>query len=536
MNKKDYEKIMDAFSPDAEMKERMKKKLEARVHGQSYGQHGFPKSGLPVRRALSAACLALLVSMCMITVAFAANPKLRTTFLAFFHIEETEQLPGTHESDDFSQNTSGNSHSTQNTPKNGNPAQKNSGLAPEADNSTQNTPENNNPAPDPQQPSISDASIGGRVKAQYIRLNGNYGMQCGLLTQVTWNEDKTAIRSARFWEQENGKLKEIDISLRTTAFETTWQGTVYSGKIYSFVHNGMLGFYTGETRAADGETETDWYVSEIPGQRDDVLLHLSRGRQSDYREYVLLCHLKTGETEDFLAGTGAEHLDFAYDYQWSQNLTYALITCKGENGSPRTLLCDTEKKTLYELHGLTGINAEGAAFAGENTLLLFSYEQDDAGIYERVSCHTYDLITGQTRLTLGNAAYYHWWDEASTGVISFSGRCCVRIEQDRSVSVLDLTTGKETTVEDFVFHKNGKFSPSPDGNKFLYFATDPDADDFSIKELGVLDMERKCFLTFDRESHPELIEEGIGWDTDEQVVIRARSADDETAYIILYQF
>ena len=40
-------------------------------------------------------------------------------------------------------------------------------------------------------------------------------------------------------------------------------------------------------------------------------------------EYPMLFYLDTGETEDFLASTGAKQLEYAYDYSWSENMRRA---------------------------------------------------------------------------------------------------------------------------------------------------------------------------------------------------------------------
>lgn len=490
MNFNDYEKIMDAFSPDEGMRERIKNNIATNRDPQ---QKSCRQQHQPLRRALSAACLTILISTCMITVAFAASPKLRMAVLSFFHIGETEVLPEEEKQP---------------------PAPK---------------------TPDEPDISISDAEIGGRVKAEYIRLDGDYGMQCGLLTQVKWNDAKTGITSARFWDHENGALHETDIDLCTTAFKADWQGSSYEGTIYWFTHRGELGFYTGETRSVTENGETDWYVTSISGRTDAVLLHLAAGRQSDYREYVYLCHLATGAIEDFLAESGLEETDSAYDYTFSEDLSYARVICAGENGNPNTLLWDIKNKRRLDGYEQTGIAADSVTLTGD-TLLLFSFKKDNEGIDSHVSCHACNLKTGRTALTLKETKCYRWWEESPEGVMTSGGRYCIRITKSGSTHVIDLTTGEETAIDNFTFEKGGEFSPSPSGNKFLYFTADSDTPDFHFSQLGVLDMESGSFLAFDRENNLKLEEEGIGWDSENRIILRAHTRDRETGYIILYEF
>ena len=54
--------------------------------------------------------------------------------------------------------------------------------------------------------------------------------------------------------------------------------------------------------------------------------------------------------------------------------------------------------------------------------------------------------------------------------------------------------------------------------------------------MGVLDLERNTFFAFDREGYENLHEEAIGWEDNNTVSINARTLDDETQYLLLYQF
>ena len=77
---------------------------------------------------------------------------------------------------------------------------------------------------------------------------------------------------------------------------------------------------------------------------------------------------------------------------------------------------------------------------------------------------------------------------------------------------------------------------SPSGDKLLYYHAAPEAEGLGITQLGVLDLEQNTFIAFDREGYENLHEEAIGWEDNNTVSINARTLDDETQYLLLYQF
>lgn len=488
MNINDYRKAMDHISPSNELKERiMHKKTTHRRYA-------------PVYRVLASTLTAILMLTCVTTVALAASPELRRAVLSFFRIEEREQVPGQTDI---------------------NPSDINQ---PDVDQPYDN------------QPDISQTEIGSLVKAQYIKMDQRYGLSGGLLNNLTWSDDGRTLLEAEFWEIKDNNLVPVQVDMRTSQIDITFQDINYQGNLYWFIRNGELYYFQGSPYGVDTRPEDEWSVEAIPRHTDVLLLKLAQGQQTDYTEYPMLFYLDTGETEDFLASTGARELEYAYDYSWSENMRRALILCSAGTGGLQEWLCDLDARTLIRLDELTGMGEEvSAGFADNDTLILTTHttsEEDET--WQTITCYAYDIPTGQKTKTLDKAHYYRWWDEPY-GAQLFGSRC-VLIGEDGQVRLVDLKTGMQTVVEGFTWQTGDEFMPSPSGNKLLYYSSDSKAEGLGISQLGVVDLEKGTFIAFDREGYGNLYEEGIGWSNDSTVSINARSSDGETRYLILYTF
>lgn len=488
MNINDYRKAMDHISPSNELKERiMHKKTTHRRYA-------------PVHRVLASILTAVLMLTYVTTVALAASPELRRAVLSFFRIEEREQVPGQTDI---------------------NPSDINQ---PDVDQPYDN------------QPDISQTEIGSLVKAQYIKMDQRYGLSGGLLNNLTWSDDGRTLLEAEFWEIKDNNLVPVQVDMRTSQIDITFQDINYQGNLYWFIRNGELYYFQGSPYGVDTRPEDEWSVEAIPRHTDVLLLKLAQGQQTDYTEYPMLFYLDTGETEDFLASTGARELEYAYDYSWSENMRRALILCSAGMGGLQEWLCDLDARTLIRLDELTGMGEEvSAGFADNDTLILTTHttsEEDET--WQTITCYAYDIPTGQKTKTLDKAHYYRWWDEPY-GAQLFGSRC-VLIGEDGQVRLVDLKTGMQTVVEGFTWQTGDEFMPSPSGNKLLYYSSDSKAEGLGISQLGVVDLEKGTFIAFDREGYGNLYEEGIGWSNDNTVSINARSSDGETRYLILYTF
>ncbi len=472
MNINDYRRGMDQIVPDAALKERIMNQTK--------------KKTISARRVFAGVLAAALSIACLITAAFAASPELRTAVLSFFRLEEREHLP-------------------------------NSNISPGA-------------------PDISQTEIGELVKAQYIKMDSyQYGYSGGLLHHLTWSEDYRTLLDYKFWEVKDNELIPVQVDMHTNQIDVTRNGIRYRGELYWFVRNGELFFFKGTPYGVDTHPEDEWYVQAIPGRTDAVLLKLAQGRQMDYTEYPILYHLDTGEAEDILAGTGVEQLEYAYDYSWSENMRRAIILSGGQPDELRTWLCDLDAGSLTEVDALVDIDVYTAAFADNDTLILYSAGRDEEGVLRDVTFYAYDIPSGRMTKTLDRTPYYQRMDENPSGAMPFGSRC-VLISEEGQVQVVDLKTGDRTLLGGFTFRKGDSFQLNPSGNRLLYFSMNSNADSLGISQIGVADLEKGTFFAFDREGYDNLHEGGIGWDDDNTVSIRASTLDNETQYLLVYQF
>ena len=475
MNINDYRRGMDRISPDPQLKERI------------MNQKNTKKKYTPARRVFTVALAAALSVTCLATVAFAASPELRTAVLSFFHMEEREHLPG------------------------GNAV--------------------------PESPDISQAEIGELVKAQYIKMDKYYGLSGDLLHDLTWNDERTVLLDYKFWEIQDNELIPVQVDMNTSHVDIMFRDLHYQGEFYWFVRNNQLYFFSGDHRTWDeaGECPWDWNLSWIPGRTDAVFLNLSIGTQMEYTEYPFLYHLDTGEAEDILAGTGVDQLEYAYGYDWSENMRRCIILTGNRLDDQRTWFCDLDAGTLTRVDELTDIEIYTAAFADNDTLILYSTGRDEEGMLQDVSFYVYDIPTGHINMTLDKAPYYRDWEEHPSGVMTYGSRC-VHISETGQVQVVDLKTGDRTLLGGFTFQKGDSFMLNPAGNKLLYFARDSVSEGLGISQIGIADLEKGIFFAFDREGYENLHEGGIGWDDDNTVSIRASTLDNETHYLLMYQF
>lgn len=233
---------------------------------------------IPVRRVLTYALAATLTLACLFTVALAASPELRMAVMTFFHMEEPEQLPSA------------------------------------------------NPDGAPTEPGVSQKDIGQLVKAQYIEMDHYHGLAGDLLNDLTWSEDGRTLLDAKFWEVKNNEVTPVEIDLRTQQMDVTYNGIRYQGELYWYVRKGVLYTFKGSPFGVDTQPEDQWYVTQLSGRTDALLLRLAQGQQMEYTETTLLYHLDTGEAEELFVGVEPDILEQSDGSIWSPNASRALIT------------------------------------------------------------------------------------------------------------------------------------------------------------------------------------------------------------------
>ncbi len=425
-------------------------------------------------RRFGTAAAAILIFAGVFGTAMAVSAQFREMVLSFFHIEQAESVP------DLSKS-----------------------------------------------PVITQSGIGGLVKAEYVRLEGSdyTVLGSGMLCQIGRKENG-AIRSVRFGAIKDGTVLSVDAN--KNSFMATWEDHTYEGDIYWCVYDNKLSLYNPPSGE---DSEQSWYLEPIPGRTDAALLHLSHGRYEAYRQYYMLYHLDTGETEDFLQGTGIEELVSASHFQWSDDLSKAIITCYPESG-PDVYYCDIAEKKLASLSNLAKTEITNAFFAGGNTLLFMQTGETECSSFR------YDLASGQLTRIINQMKLFENYGTLSVrtdGLMLLGGRYGLYVDPAQAVFAVDLLTGEKTPVNGFTLDEGGSFLLNPSGAKMLYTVfEDASEDSLNISRLGVLDFNTGNFTAFDREGYENPGEWSVSWFDDDRVMIQ--SGETGADYLYLYEF
>lgn len=444
--------------------EHMKSRIAAKLDA------GVPRLHRPLRRALVSALAAVLVLASLTGIAMAASPQLREAVLRFFHIAETERVP-----DDA-------------------------------------TVIGSQPVP--------GTDIGGRVTAWYIDVDfdGVYFPE-----PVRLNPDGS-VAAFVIWYFDGETLTTYELEPQSCKFDVTWRDHVYSGKFWYCIDGGDLTVYSD---GAEPGSPWAWRVNTITGRTDAVLLYVERGSQSDYECCPYLVDLETGEVSDFLAGTGADELRYAYEYSFAPDLSAAAISCQSGNAdNVRTgWYCDLVEGELTEIGALTGTAANSGSFTPDGKLVVSKYGDGTASYW------CYDPETGFTSEIFIDVPLAG--GGSSSGLQAVNAQTGVWFDPDGSAGVVDLTTGERREIEGFEYGPNDFFSAAPGGTKLLYSSGSSGS---GWTRLGILDLETGDFVAFDRIPRSDVKESVLGWFDNERVMIlgRPNDADDGITYLYLY--
>lgn len=467
MNLDEYKGALDRLTPAPDLKDRIRDALDAPV----------PLSRPRRRRAGLTALAAAAAVACTFLVAMAASPELRTAVLTLFRLEETEQVPAP------------------------------TGAGPE-------------------QPELTQSTIGQQVEAQYVRLPGlGCSYDSGLLFQAE-RDEYGAVLDVRYWAIAENEL--VPLETNTTSFSTVWDGASYANTVYWCAYDGEVSCYCdGSSPASD---DCCW-ISPIPGRTDTVLLTLSQGSQTDYREYPVLLNLATGKVTDLLGGTGWEAAAPLREVQWTDDLSAAILS--GDRAG--LFYCDREAKTTVSLKDLTGLEVSSAYFADDSTLILLTLSGQDGDCCD---IWTWQPDSGALKRTFSQLPVYQAREERPYGFqFFFGGGQGIYVTEDGSVSILDLVTGETTAVEGFSLAREDTLLPNPSGTKVLFASYDDQTSGLGISSLGVMDLEQGTFTLLDRESYDSLYEAVLGWFDEDRIAITSHGKDDyNEVCLYLYRF
>lgn len=370
---------------------------------------------------------------------------------------------------------------------------------------------------------ISQAVIGETVSAEYLKLEGDGWQEWdGVLCQFEGEH----VLNNQFYTVADGRLTEVET--QTEQLSTVWDGTTFD---ISFVWgrlNGRVVCYGG---GGSQDGTHNWTVDSIPGRMDVVSVTLGNASQTDYRTDIMIYHLDTGLLEDIFAGYDQELVERAAEKRLSSDLKHAIIW------DDSCYLADLETGTLTQLEQLTGLAVEpgtNVCFGDDHTLVITRWERTE-GI---ANSWTYHLDSDILTQTVRDKELSLYW--GSFGLASQGWLYGLDIADDGAVTVVDLRTGEQAPVAGFTCDAEGTFEINASANKLLYEVSEFGEGHqgfLGTSQLGVLDLEKGTFITFDREGYENNQERRVAWLDDNRVALWSGQWGAETEYYLyVYEF
>lgn len=433
------------------------------------------------RRALLTAAAVFLVLLSSFTAAMAASEEFRNAVFRFFHISGPVRVPDLEESGE-----------------------------------------------DPELIGIAGSMmVENAVEVEYIRVKGSYGHTVsGGAVYVSGGEEEGTVQAYTITE---GKL--IPLTAHREEFEYTWKDMKYRVDFEWYENDGMVSVGAGEF---DPETSAGWQVGPVEGNPQYAVVTLTCGSQTEYGAYPLLYDLKNHRVEDVLEDCREIRDQNILEAEFSPDLSRILITC-GENvmwydEQSRKVYCyDPEKKDCQDLSRLCGMTVMDAWFADEDTVCCVRYDED----------FLYTLRV----LTLSDGKYFQGfsdmpaadWSEDGRG-ISFNGSRYGLLITEENICVYDFRTGERIPVEGLQKEGSEYFADlsagsfNQEGTKLLFSQTGT-GEDIWVTRIGILDLEKKTFVSFEREGEGTPREYSISWFDNDRVGIESRTEEDWYLYL-----
>lgn len=427
------------------------------------------------RKILVTAATVFLVLLSSFTVAMAANEEFRNAVFRLFHISEPITVPPLGEGEGEQ---------------------------------------------DQQITIVDNAEFEDMVDVEYIRVKGGFGHTT--MGGIVYANDVEAGRVITAYAVVDGELSELEA--HKESLEYTWGDNTYKIDFNWYDNNGVIRTFG---RNFDLDTGTEWLTC---GEKDGyVHLELSHGSQIDYGMYPLLYNLKTHEVVDVLSECEELKSQNILEAYFSPDLSKILVTCgeaaisyEEENS---TVYCyDIVNKTLQSLTELCQMDVKWAWFLDDDTVCCLWYDQEDNEILRT--------------LTLSSGEYIEVFSDMQ-GSYSDGGGLSMRgnshgllVEEDGSTYIFDFRTGESFLVDGFQYSSGfDSVSFNADGTKLL-FTQFSLGEDVWVTQIGILDIEKKSFITFEREGEGTPHETTVSWFDNERVGIEANT--DEYWYLYLY--
>lgn len=373
---------------------------------------------------------------------------------------------------------------------------------------------------------ISSSDVDGLVNINYLKLNGDYEYNDGVI--FTYNETDGYDNGAYF-RVENNKLIPVKTKRAETSFDCrgyTWSirfdYAVINGKLY--VHN-IPDDRIPEVKNADA---IFGYASSMKaGGTQKVLLRLPflHSNLRSYSEYAVEMDIRTGKITDFLGKCGLENMtDFVHEISLADDLSKAVITCfdKDYNGYTSFYYCDIKGNKLMPIQNVTGEDVSDAWLLDDETLFYYTKDSFDGW--------RLNLSTGVKQSAYRGLKAY---TDENGGVQFLGGKYALLIDAGRKVRLMDLSTGTQSLIDGLSFTTFTGAYLNDDHTK-IYFERYGE-DDLEIGNLGVLDIPKNKLIMMDRKGQEIRRECDIGWFDNNRIVIDA-AEENKDRYLYLYEF
>ena len=253
------------------------------------------------------------------------------------------------------------------------------------------------------------------------------------------------------------------------------------------------------------------YSVPIPGQRKTAALTWYLGD----RRIPMLIQLETGKMTDPLARFDQEERESLRIIQYFPDLKHALASRQGDD---LAWVLDLEVGTSTSLPEEIPMSCSGFWISDANTLTAGLLYPD-----LRMDVWTYDVGSGVALRTVEGEAVVPYKAE---------GRYGLAMEEDGSLTAVDLCTGVHAPVENFTYGwgprcEYGRFLSDPSNRRLLYLRGAPKGmeprrvpAEPGLGQLGILDPCSGSFVLWEMEDREDLYwEEGAGWLDEKRVFL-----------------
>lgn len=389
-------------------------------------------------------------------------------------------------------------------------------------------PESEPAQTDPKAEAIGSTNLEGVVDVEYIRIDSTFDYNDGIVyLYEPWDGyndeyDAMARYSSSAYTVENGQLAALEPHYESITYH--WDGEDIQIDFDWYEKDGIV--YTN-AKNYDPFVSVQWDITAAKGNSGFLILTLGFGQQIEYTQRPLLYNLRTKELLDVLSGCSLPEEQRITETEFSPDLSKLLITC---NGDETVYYYDITKNALHNLDTLCEMEEPAAWFLDDATLCCISVNEEG-----RYSCGTLKMPSGTySRLF---SAMPRPGQSSDSGIVLTGGRYGLIVNHDSTTSVYDFMTGESAPIDGFCYSADyGFMTANSTGNKILYICNDPEADGLGIAEMGVLDLETRTFLLFDREGYEVRREDTVGWFDNDRVAIRASAGEYGYLYLITATF